>query len=526
MSRSRTSNQARTTVWESEDLADHCQLIARQVQKSLEDPETRKLAVKIAGHRPDSYINENGVAVPIVEAWGLQLYLPPVGASPCAAQNDACEVQAVWNFLVANVRYVLDPDGYDLFCTLRRTLEAGAGDCFPVDTLVLYESGEMGPIGAVEVGDRIYDGERFVEVLKTWDRGHKTIHAMKLNNGSTLALSNNHKVARVPRKNPKSASSASGAYGSEERIAVADLRIGDDLLQPRHFTFGSQHLDPDDAFLVGMYLAEGCKTRKHASAEMGSYLSLSGVPGRKGGREELERILDTRGVAYQKRPRDISIKTSLIPILAEMYLGRTAIDKHLPHLDWDEETVGHILRGLELDSGLATNRKNRVFSSISRTLALQYRVLKRMQGFATGVTRLVDHGGAGNNSIYRVTVRVNDRFRPWARITGIEELPQTQPCVDIMTTSGKVYLPEADVITYQCDDATVAFASLLRALGFANVFARVVSTDGKRWAHVYPVVALPKSGSIRRIVPLDITVAGSVPGWQFKGISHQADYKL
>lgn len=205
MSRSRTSNQARTTVWESEDLADHCQLIARQVQKSLEDPETRKLAVKIAGHRPDSYINENGVAVPIVEAWGLQLYLPPVGASPCAAQNDVCEIQAVWNFLVANVRYVLDPDGYDLFCTLRRTLEAGSGDC---------------------------------------------------------------------------------------------------------------------------------------------------------------------------------------------------------------------------------------------------------------------------------------------------------------------------------DDMCIAFASLLRALGFANVFARVVSTDGKRWAHVYPVVALPKSGSIRRIVPLDITVAGSVPGWQFKGISHQADYKL
>ena len=57
-------------------------------------------------------------------------------------------------------------------------------------------------------------------------------------------------------------------------------------------------------------------------------------------------------------------------------------------------------------------------------------------------------------------------------------------------------------------------------------YAVVVSTDGKRWAHVYPVVALPKSGSIRRIVPLDITVAGSVPGWQFKGISHQADYKL
>ena len=123
------SSTHQVAVWESDDIEDHCALIARQVDRSLADPETRKLAVKIAGHRPDGFVLEDGRQIPIVKAWGLSLYLPDVGAGACAPKDDKCEVQAVWNFLVANVRYVLDPDGFDLFCTVGKTLEAGAGDC-------------------------------------------------------------------------------------------------------------------------------------------------------------------------------------------------------------------------------------------------------------------------------------------------------------------------------------------------------------------------------------------------------------
>jgi hypothetical protein len=116
-------------VWEADNIEDHLSLIKRQVDRSLADPETRRLAVKIAGGNPDDVIVEDGVEVPIVNAWGMGLYLPISSWSDCSPKDAMCEIEAVWNFVVANIRYVLDPDGFDLFSTLKLTLDAGAGDC-------------------------------------------------------------------------------------------------------------------------------------------------------------------------------------------------------------------------------------------------------------------------------------------------------------------------------------------------------------------------------------------------------------
>jgi hypothetical protein len=109
--------------WETNNLDEHVALIARQIQRSLDDPETRKLAVKIVSSRPD---DERGGKL-IVTAWGKPHYLPQIEA--CAPQSDECESTLLWNFLVQNVRYVLDPDGYDLFSTVKHTLAVGGGDC-------------------------------------------------------------------------------------------------------------------------------------------------------------------------------------------------------------------------------------------------------------------------------------------------------------------------------------------------------------------------------------------------------------
>lgn len=519
-------SKANVTVWESDDLEDHCALIARQVDRSLMDPETRKLAVKIAGHKPDGFVTEKGRRIPVVTAWGHDYYLPDMGADPCAAKDDACEVQAVWNFLVANVRYVLDPDGYDLFCTLQRTLEAGAGDCFPVETLVLHESGEMRPIGDVQVGDRIHDGEKFVEVLKVWERTTKQVHAVGLSNNSTLRLSPEHKVLRVPRAdytNPNTGAvlrgCSPGAYDMAEEARVESLALNDDLLQPRAFAAGRQRLDPDIAFLVGAYLAEGWVTDDR--------LYIAGIANSKGVRERVEQIYTKLGVPFTATRKDIRAKVADVPVLPDLGLGRVAAVKHLPHVDWDNETAAAIVLGMEMgDGGWSTSGKNMVYSTISRELALQYRVLKRQLGFSTSMKCLVDHGGAGQNPIYRVTVRVDDKFKPWARIRSLAVEPEERECVDITTATGRVYLPEADVIVHNCDDATICFAALLRALGFSYVAARVVSTNGERWEHVYPVVALPKQGRARKLVALDITVSGSVPGWEYPKITHRVDYKL
>lgn len=77
-----------------------------------------------------------------------------------------------------------------------------------------------------------------------------------------------------------------------------------------------------------------------------------------------------------------------------------------------------------------------------------------------------------------------------------------------------------------CDDMTIAFAALLMSIGFP-VVARVISTrdDPGTWVHIYPMVGNKKDNPTRWI-PLDITVEGVRPGWEYPDIAKTRDYFL
>ena len=115
--------------WESGNLDEHVALIQRQFKKSLRDPELRQLALKIVGNKPDDHMTDQrtGKRVPVAVAWGEAFVLPQLAT--CGMKDAVCESQALWDFAVMNVRYVLDPDGYDMFSTAKYTLLASGGDC-------------------------------------------------------------------------------------------------------------------------------------------------------------------------------------------------------------------------------------------------------------------------------------------------------------------------------------------------------------------------------------------------------------
>jgi predicted transglutaminase-like cysteine proteinase len=120
----------RVRIQETSSLSDHAQLIAEQVDASLLDPETRKLAVALASGT-HGWVNLPGpqgrpVATPAVP-FHNRVYR--VASRQCQARDDVCAISNVWNFLVLNVRYTGDIDQYDTYQDLRTTLEAGGGDC-------------------------------------------------------------------------------------------------------------------------------------------------------------------------------------------------------------------------------------------------------------------------------------------------------------------------------------------------------------------------------------------------------------
>jgi len=413
----------------------------------------------------------------------------------CPARNDTCELNAIYEFVKQNVRYTGDITDKDTFQTAWRTLQMAGGDCFPEGTLFLTRDG-FEPVEQLEVGDEIHDGESWVPVMKTWERGPKEIIRLGIDNGNELRLSPTHKILRVPE---------GGTYGDAEEVQIANIRLGDDLLQPRRFDgAAADELDEATAFLIGAYLAEGCRSNKKKNGPQ-DYLSIAGVANRKMIRERVIEILRARDIPFTERTREIKLHAR---DFAESYdLGRTAIEKGLPSFRYGPKTIATILRAMEMgDGGLSTHGSNLVYSTISHTLALQYRVLKRMFGHSMAWTTLADHGGAGKNPIHRLTVRAEATRRPWAKVKSIAIEPEQAETYDIMTATGRVYLPECDVITRQCDDHSVACAVLAMENGFNTRF-RITSNTGATWDHIYCLAGYPKNNP-RQWIALDTTLPG------------------
>lgn len=240
-------------------------------------------------------------------------------------------------------------------------------------------------------------------------------------------------------------------------------------------------------------------------------LSIAGVANSKGIRERVIEILTRRQVPFKTYPREVRFGLEHFPLA--LGLGRTAGLKALQHLNWSRTTIDRIVAAMEQgDGGLSTSGSNMVYSTISNELAMQYRVLKRAQGHSTGWRTLADHGGAGQNPIHRLTVRVNDKMRPWARVSAIEVEEAEVASFDIMTESGRVYLPAADVITRQCDDYTITGCSALNAIGIPCA-SDVIQTKGSPdWNHVYALVGVPRVNPTRW-VPFDASVDRPF-GWE------------
>ena len=90
---------------------------------------------------------------------------------PCGARDDMCEVQAVWDFIEAHVKYVADPRTVDTFTVLRRTLEMGIGDC---DDLAIAECTILEAIG-FQTSFRVV---RTVD-SSTWNHVYSVVHLPK-----------------------------------------------------------------------------------------------------------------------------------------------------------------------------------------------------------------------------------------------------------------------------------------------------------------------------------------------------------
>lgn len=322
----------------------------------------------------------------------------------------------------------------------------GWGDCFPAGTLVLRDDYATVPIEAIEEGDRIWGKDSWVEVQAWADKGTKTLDAVHMNNGSTMMLTAEHDVLVVTEA------------GIVKR-KVAELEPGMQLAQPERLPFGSETPNTDLTHVEGLYLSDGW-------SDGGYRFGISGQDGCPKEKQKalVQRICKDNGINTRWHRKYLAVNDREWT-QRMMAMGTHAPNKRALSLNLAEGPARALLAGIMADSG-ENARGGRTFTTTSRELCTQTRVLLRMFGKDTSYHYIENHGGLGKNPIHRLGVRepVN-KPRKILRVKEITREVSEAPCFDIRTTDNSVYLPEHDVSVAQCDDLSPLRCAELRNAG-------------------------------------------------------------
>lgn len=416
-----------------------------------------------------------------------------------------------------NVYYVNEPD--ERIQSPWKTIEWGLGDCFAEGTLVLRDDFRMVPIedrSKIE-GSRIWGLDGWVRVEAWSEKGELPVTEIDLNNGTTMNLTEDHRVLVIGCTKHGLTCKSVTSYGMCRKAGritqtvetrVSELRPGMRILQPDRIDFGKGDPDPDLALMEGLYVADGWTNYYRPVGSIEERPTSFAISGQDGKPKEAQKarvaaICDRLGVNYSMSRKYIQVNDKAwAGKMAQC--GRYAPTKRCTTLDLNEAAAGALLEGLMADSGKNTSGNGCTFSSTSRELALQFRLLNKMHGIDCSQRCLTDHGGLGNNPIYRVGVRGMPKA---LRVKEIRRKVKVARCYDIQTEDGHVYLPENDATVHNCDDQSLLINCMAAAIHLPNKFVlagygrggklvRWVEGEGKpprnvQWVHIYSAIGWP-----------------------------------
>lgn len=413
------------------------------------------------------------------------------------------ELAALYYDVCRRIRYTRDPAEREYVQHPAVILENRAADCFPQGTLFLNDQFEFVPVEKVTAGTRIWGRDRWSTVENVWYKGVLPVDAVRLNNGSWLTLTADHKVyvARCSQHVKRNKNAATGKKRTAcacpvesrtiERVTVAELQLNDVLIAPEKLPHGTCSQDPRFAYLDGLYLADGwCQPRR---------VCISGKDGhpKEAQKREVAEICERVGLKTRWDARYIEIKDADLTKRMSL-MGTHAANKCAPTINLDEAAARELLRGIMADSGKNSRGSGRTFTATSRMLALQTRVLHKMFGLTCGYSYIEHHGGLGQHPIHRLTVRVPQDERKGGtckllRVAEIQRGVAEAPVWDVSTDDHYVYLPEADVTVSNCDDQAVLLRAALGALGlsignpveFVTIGFDASAPYGRRYTHVF-----------------------------------------
>jgi hypothetical protein len=297
------------------------------------------------------------------------------------------------------------------------------------------------------------------------------------------------------------------------------------LPTPKRLPFGEDGFDPDRALVEGLFVADGWVTPdKHKNGnEYVNHFSISGQDGCPKEEQKLlvKQIAERLGYETRWHRKYVTVKNAQWSLRMQS-MGHLARNKHLLSINLDEATAAATLRGVMADSGKNTHGPGRTFTTSSRELWTQVRVLHKMFGVTCGYRYIENHGGLGQHPIWRLNNRVartDGRVEKTLRVKRVDHEVAEAPVWDIQTTDHHVYLPEHDVTVSQCDDIATLMGCLCRQLGreteivivgfgregsYSHVFCRAKEPKSGKWIVLDPVAGTDEASMLRRVTTSQI----------------------
>lgn len=386
-----------------------------------------------------------------------------------------------------------------------------SGDCFAEGTILLAEGHEPVPVEDLKPGMKIWGLDRWSSVEAVAYKGVLSIDVVTLNNGSELKLTSGHHVSVLDcEKHPMLSNGENPISlptdrhwrggGSEEcrrgcsclkeervekRTRISELREGMVMTTPDRIPFGTESMDPDRAYIEGLYASDGCQAKN-------AHFEIAGKDGfpKESQKREVQEACERLDIPTTWRSDRIRVRDKEWTLRMQQ-MGRYAPEKHLLSINLDERAAGPTLRGVMADSGQNTRGPGRTFTTTSFELAFQTRLLHKMFGVSCGRRYIENHGGLGKNPIFRLGTRERepDGRHEWLlRVKDIAREVTHVPCWDIQTDDHRVYLAEHDVTVFNCDDLVVLVGSCFMSVGLYVLVVGHSYNKDKKISHVLSAV--------------------------------------
>ena len=418
-----------------------------------------------------------------------------VGPKNYAAESDAMFEAVVDPKSPIAMRYTLDHPTVDEFGSATRGLRMRTGDCLPGETKLLTPSG-FKPIVDVRPGDVVMGDGQWVKVTQWWDKGVLKVRGLNLNTGSQLVCTDEHQLFVVPKRYysrdtelGRSTGKLAGQRGEEVEMLAGDVSEGDHLLTLARVPEGRLQLAADDAWLLGVFVADGWVEYREDGTPF--RVAVSGKDGhpKEEQKRRVQAIVAAHGWTSTWNARYIRFTPDAVWLANFAACGRGAPNKRIPTLDVTVNSAGGILAGLAADASI-TNSGTLTYNTTSVELALQIRVLHRMLGERTNIHRIDEHGGLGKNPIYRVSlvrsVRTDGRrTSEFAMVKDVDPDLGDEHVYDIEVEGHRFYLPEHDVIVHNCDDLSIYLGSLIASQGHRPEIVIMQAKGASNWSHIF-----------------------------------------